>query len=409
MIMNQSTSDKATIAKIKRILEHRFTLPVLASIAEGKRPSQIAKKRLNISDQLVHYHLKRLIEAGFVIKLGNPEGSGTKEEGRVIRNIKRTHNNGISNNCITWQLTEQGQLVLKGLLRQRVKGVRHISDSTNSESTGSRTNRAQLSLDNNLISKRGGRPRQSVRLHDIRVSFPLLFVPESFISQATPLNNGVLRLTDKRPERTIEAFWKSASIELSSVQSTGTRSSVAYVSDVNQNDSEHSNRSGEQWRAGGQGDRNDIKEGCKAVLLVHVPPRYFSDPLNGCIAQYDLARKYAKAQTKGWGMQIFDEGIHVAKPHLAFSPDPAILFLSQFETAAMETRGGVGKAWFDQSTGKTEQETDDVDYTLKALQVPETVSDILLLSNNIIERLDRLDRLFNGYERHYDPCLTLDN
>ena len=121
MTMNQSTPDKAALAKIKRILEHRFTLPVLASIAEGKRPSQIAKKRLNISDQLLHYHLKRLIAAGFVIKLGDPEGSGTKVEGRIIRNIKRTHNNGISNNSVVWQLSQQGQLVLKGLLRQRVK------------------------------------------------------------------------------------------------------------------------------------------------------------------------------------------------------------------------------------------------------------------------------------------------
>jgi hypothetical protein len=108
-------------------------------------------------------------------------------------------------------------------------------------------------------------------------------------------------------------------------------------------------------------------------------------------------------------MQIFDEGKFVAKPHLAFSPDPAILFLSQFETAAMETRGGAGKAWFDQSIGKTEQESDDIDYTLKALQVPESISDILLSSSKIIERLDRLDRLFNGYERHYDPSLMLDN
>jgi hypothetical protein len=408
MIMNQSTPDKAALAKIKRILEHRFTLPVLASIAEGKRPSQIAKKRLNISDQLLHYHLKRLIEVGFVIKLGNPEGSGTREEGRIIRNIKRTYNNGISNNCIVWQLSQQGQLVLKGLLRQRVKGVSHISDSINGESSGSRTNLWQLSSDNNIISKRGGWPCQSVRLHDICVSFPLLFVPRTFISQATSLNNGVLRITDKRPERTVEAFWKSASIEVSSVESTGTRSSVTYVSDLNQNSNEDSNRSGDQWREVHY-NRNDIKEGCKAILLVHMPPRYFSDPLNGCIAQYDLARKYANAQTKGWGMQIFDEGKFVAKPHLAFSPDPAILFLSQFETAAMETRGGAGKAWFDQSIGKTEQESDDIDYTLKALQVPESISDILLSSSKIIERLDRLDRLFNGYERHYDPSLMLDN
>jgi hypothetical protein len=93
----------------------------------------------------------------------------------------------------------------------------------------------------------------------------------------------------------------------------------------------------------------------------------------------------------------------------SFQPDPAILFLSEFETAAMETQGGAGKAWFDQSTGKTEQETDDLDYALKALQMPESVSDILLLSNSITERLDRMNRLFNGYERHYDPCLTRDN
>jgi hypothetical protein len=410
MTMNHSPPDKAALEKIKRILENRFTLPVLASIAEGKRPSQIAKKRLNISEQLLHYHLKRLIEAGFVIKLGNLESGGTEEEATAIPNIKRTYNNAISNNCIIWQLTEQGQLVLKGLLRGRVKCVSGLSYSISSSSSNNSNDHWQPSRNNDIISKRGGWLRQSVRLHHIRVSFPLLFVPETLVQHATPLNNGVLRITDKRPERTVEAFWPSSSststpVIVGSLQPTALSS---HPFDVEKDTDDNNNINGRAQEV--HSERNNIKKGGRAVLLVHMPSRYFSDPLNGYITQYDLARKYAKAQTKGWGMQIFEEGKFVAKPHLAFSPDPAILFLSEFETATMETQGGgVGKAWFDQSTGKTEQETDDVDYTLKALQVPETVNDILLLSNNIIEKLDRLDRLFNGYERHYDPYLTLDN
>ena len=74
-ITMNSCPDKAALVKIKRILDNHFTLPILASIAQGKRPSQIAKKHLNISEQLLHYHLKRLIEVGFVIKLGNLQDS----------------------------------------------------------------------------------------------------------------------------------------------------------------------------------------------------------------------------------------------------------------------------------------------------------------------------------------------
>lgn len=77
--------------KIKSILEHRFTFPILVKILNGHIPAQIAEQ-LHVTAQNINYHTERMIDCGLISKYieENKNGSG-----------------------ILWRVTDKGLFILK--------------------------------------------------------------------------------------------------------------------------------------------------------------------------------------------------------------------------------------------------------------------------------------------------------
>jgi DNA-binding MarR family transcriptional regulator len=126
--------------KIKSILKSPFTLPILTGIQQRRRPSKIAQ-RLRVTDQVLHYHIQRLIDGGLVTKECSASGG------------------------ITWNLTDKGDFVLKEKLRWSV-GL-----------------------------KVPGHGVAAVRLHGACFSFRIKSMPDLSYLHWTAMKNGVTKCT----------------------------------------------------------------------------------------------------------------------------------------------------------------------------------------------------------------------
>lgn len=140
-----------THKNLKSVLKAPYTLTILLRIYEGYRPSQIAKF-LHTTEQALHYHTNRLIEAKLIQK---STGYG-----------------------LVWKLTLEGLFILKDLL----------SRSVNS----SHNNNSQY---NNSIP---------VRLHNVSFSFNIISIDGNLRLRWKPINNGVLKWFAKYPNHTLE-------------------------------------------------------------------------------------------------------------------------------------------------------------------------------------------------------------
>jgi DNA-binding MarR family transcriptional regulator len=134
-------SDNKHRNTIKSILKSPFTLPILTGIQQGRRPSKIAQT-LHVTDQVLHYHIQRLIHGGLVIK----ESS--------------------SSDGIRWSLTDKGDFVLKEKLRRSVG-----------------------------LKKAPGHGVAVVRFHGACFSFKIKSMPDLSYLHWTAMKNGVTKCT----------------------------------------------------------------------------------------------------------------------------------------------------------------------------------------------------------------------
>jgi len=84
------------IKETKNIFNHHFTFSILSKISNGYRPSQIAEQ-LDVTEQAIHYHTERMIDAGLIYK-DTTDG-------------------------ISWKLTEKGLFILKQRLTRSVNNL----------------------------------------------------------------------------------------------------------------------------------------------------------------------------------------------------------------------------------------------------------------------------------------------
>jgi hypothetical protein len=127
--------------KIKNISKSPFTLPILVGIQQGRRPSKIAQM-LHVTDQVLHYHIHRLMGVGLVTKESSAAGG------------------------ITWCLTNKGDFVLKEKLRRSVG-----------------------------LKKAPGHGIAVVRLHGICFSFKIKSMPDLPDLRWIEMKNGVTKCT----------------------------------------------------------------------------------------------------------------------------------------------------------------------------------------------------------------------
>jgi|SRR5215217_2283539 DNA-binding MarR family transcriptional regulator len=280
---------------IRSILKSQYILSILSGIDNGYRPSQIAKQ-LQISAQLINYHIDNLIAINLIEKAGGRHG-------------------------LVWKLTPRGIFILKQFLSRSVNTYQNV----------------------NLIP---------TRLHNLTFGFEILSFDENVRLRWIHINNDVSKCFIKYPDHTLEI----------------TRSP---------NESQ-------------------------SILQVHLSEEYVFDPLKGLIVQYNKARKYALLAAQRLRLNIYENGMLVKKPHMAFEHDLIALYLATFQTAEITTKGGAGKSWIDASKGTGELETNNFNYAYKYLKMPEYVS-------GIYDILVRLSRKLRGYRQHYDPCVTDNN
>lgn len=141
--------------KIKSILYHRFTFPILVKILNGHIPAQIAEQ-LHVTAQNIDYHTERMIDCGLISKYidENKNGSG-----------------------ILWRVTDKGLFILKQKLTWSVNP-----------------------FNNNLK-----RIPISVRLENISIAFKIYGqIPNNEGFHWTEIRNGVSKCTVSKSGYTLE-------------------------------------------------------------------------------------------------------------------------------------------------------------------------------------------------------------
>jgi hypothetical protein len=133
-------------SKITRILKSQYTLSILSCIDDGYRPSQIAKQ-LQISPQLINYHIDNLIRINLIEKIGGRHG-------------------------LEWKLTPGGIFILKQFLSRSVNPYQNCLIPT--------------------------------RMHNLTFSFDIFSFDESMKLRWKPMNNGVYKSIIKYPNYTLE-------------------------------------------------------------------------------------------------------------------------------------------------------------------------------------------------------------
>ena len=139
-----------------------------------------------------------------------------------------------------------------------------------------------------------------------------------------------------------------------------------------------------------------------SIMLVYMNERYTLNIFKDIIKLYDEARILAVQVANGLQIFVSNTGELVKRPHLAFESDLIALYLATFETASTTTEDKKGKIWIDASHGLGELETNDPEYTLKYLVMPENVSETH-------EDVRMIKEMMSGYRIHYDPVLTRNN
>ncbi len=128
------------------ILKSKYILSILSGVDNGYRPSQIAKQ-LQISPQLLNYHMDNLAAIKLIEKMGGRNG-------------------------LLWKLTSRGIFILKQLLSRSVN-----------------------SSQNSLIS---------TRMHNLTFSFDIFSFDENVRLRWKPMNNNVFKSVIKYPNYTLE-------------------------------------------------------------------------------------------------------------------------------------------------------------------------------------------------------------
>jgi predicted transcriptional regulator len=139
-----------------KILNSRYTFPILLNIYEGYRPSHIAN-RIGISAQLMNYYTDGLIDLKLIEKVGNRHG-------------------------LVWKLTPQGVFILKEKLSRSVNYLNYPSSSSaNAHSI-------------------------PIRMHNLTFSFDIISMDKNqdLRLRWQPINNGVLKCFIKYPSYTLE-------------------------------------------------------------------------------------------------------------------------------------------------------------------------------------------------------------
>src|SRR6187200_3267640 len=137
-----------------KILNSRYTFPILLNIYHGYRPSQIANK-LGVSAQLINYYTDNLIDLKLIEKVGNRQG-------------------------LVWKLTSQGIFILK---EKHSRSVNYLN--------------CPSSANANIIP---------IRLHNLTFSFDIISMDKNqdLRLRWQPINNGVLKCFIKYPNYTLE-------------------------------------------------------------------------------------------------------------------------------------------------------------------------------------------------------------
>ena len=141
-----------------KILNSRYTFPILLNIYHGYSPSQIANK-LGVSAQLINYYTGNLIDLKLIEKVGDRHG-------------------------LAWKLTPQGVFILKEKLSRSVNYLNYPSSSSPPFSAN----------------------KIPIRMHNLTFSFDIISMDKNqdLRLRWQPINNGVLKCFIKYPNYTLE-------------------------------------------------------------------------------------------------------------------------------------------------------------------------------------------------------------
>ena len=139
-----------------------------------------------------------------------------------------------------------------------------------------------------------------------------------------------------------------------------------------------------------------------SIMLVYINESYTFSIFRDIIKLYDKSRAAAVLAANELHICVSNIGELVKRPHLAFDRDLIALYLATFETATTNTVDKKGKAWIDASHGLGELETNDPEYALKYLTMPENVFETH-------KNVSVIKEILFGHKIHYDPVLTHNN
>jgi hypothetical protein len=131
------------------VVKGAYTFTILLKIHEGYRPSQIAKV-LNTTEQALHYHTSRLIQAKVIEKF--------------------------TDNGLCWRLTQRGAFILKEILTGSVNHNKYKNNITTIP----------------------------VRLHNVTFSFNIISIDKNLKLRWRTINSGVRKCFVKYPTHTLE-------------------------------------------------------------------------------------------------------------------------------------------------------------------------------------------------------------
>ena len=137
-------------------------------------------------------------------------------------------------------------------------------------------------------------------------------------------------------------------------------------------------------------------------MLVHINESYTFSIFKDIIKLYDKSRAAAVLAANELHICVSNIGELVKRPHLAFERDLIALYLATFGTATTNTVDKKGKAWIDASHGLGELETNDPEYALKYLTMPENVFETH-------KNVSVIKEILFGHKIHYNPVLTHNN
>lgn len=142
----------------------------------------------------------------------------------------------------------------------------------------------------------------------------------------------------------------------------------------------------------------------KSSIIISMPSQYFTNRAKADIKLYNDAQRRVMKIAEKLSLEVSQYGEIISSPHMAFERDIGALFIANQTTASIETSSdGEGKAWVDGSNGAGELETDDPDYALQYLMMPQKVFEV----HDILTKHRRTKA--SAYAQHYHPVETMNN